>query len=114
MVYYLARLANWLCGKTPRRLRLSIAGAITVLIYYGWFTKRRVTIENYAQILGTSTSDPQARKLARLSWRDFGRYISDFFDMPNTTPQAVLARMKDETPAPGSFALVDEALSHGK
>lgn len=114
MVYYLARFANWLTGKTPRRLRLNIAGAITVLIYYGWFAKRRVTIENYAQILGTSTRDPQARRLARLSWRDFGRYISDFFYLPNTTSEAVLARMKDETPAPGSFALVDEALARGK
>lgn len=114
MVYYLARLANWLCGKTPRRLRLTIAGAITVLIYYGWFAKRRVTIENYAQIFGKPTSDPYVRKIARLSWRDFGRYISDFFYMPNTTPQAVLARMQDETPAPGAFATVDEALSHGK
>ncbi len=114
MVYYLARFANWLAGKAPRRLRLNVAGAITVLIYYGWFSKRRVTIENYAQILGSSTDDPRARRLARLSWRDFGRYVSDFFYLPNTTSAAVLARMKDETPAPGAFALVDEALAHGK
>jgi lauroyl/myristoyl acyltransferase len=114
MVYHLARLANWLTGKTPRRLRLSIAGAVTVLIYYGWFSKRRVTIENYAQIFGRPTSDPYVRTIARRSWRDFGRYISDFFYLPNTTPAAVLARMRDETPAPGSFALVDEALARGK
>ena len=103
MVYYLARLANWLCGKTPRRLRLTVAGAITVLIYYGWFAKRRVTIENYAQIFGKPTSDPYVRKIARLSWRDFGRYISDFFYMPNTTPQAVLARMQGRDAGTGGL-----------
>lgn len=114
MVYYLSRLANWLSGKVPRRLRLNIAGAVTVLVYYGWISKRRNTIANYAQILGSSPRDPRVRRLARRSWRDFGRYISDFFYLPNATSAQILARMRDETPAPGSFALVDEARARGK
>jgi lauroyl/myristoyl acyltransferase len=114
MVYYLSRLANWLSGKVPRRLRLNLAGAVTVLIYYGWISKRRNTIANYAQILGSSPRDPRVRWLARRSWRDFGRYISDFFYLPNATSAQILARMRDETPAPGSFALVDEARARGK
>jgi KDO2-lipid IV(A) lauroyltransferase len=114
MVYHLSRLANWLSGKAPRRLRLNLAGAVTILVYYCWFSKRRNTIANYAQILGSSPRDPHVRRIARHSWRDFGRYISDFFYLPNATPAQILARMRDETPAPGAFALVDEARARGK
>lgn len=114
MVYYLSRFASWLAGKVPRRIRLAVAGRVTELIYLLWVPKRRATIANYAQVLGLPASDPRPRWYARRSWRDFGRYISDFFYMPNTTPAAVKARMRDETPAPGAFALIDEARARGK
>lgn len=114
MVYYLIRFASWLAGKTPRPLRLALAGSVTVLIYYGWVSKRRVTIANMAQILGTTTRDPKARHLARISWRNFGRYVSDFVYMPNTTRDALLARIRDITPPPNAFARIDEARARGK
>lgn len=114
MVYYLTRLASWLAGHTPRPLRLAVAGPITLLIYYGWITKRRNTIANMAQVLGTTTSDPRAKRLARDSWRNYGRYISDFFYLPNATSQEILDRTVEDTPPPGSFARVDEALAPDK
>ncbi len=114
MVYYLIRFASWLAGKVPRRARMAVAGSITVLIYYGWISKRHVTTENMAQILGTSPSDPRARRLARISWRNFGRYVSDFIYLPNTTREAIVARLQDTTPPPGAYALVDEARAAGK
>jgi KDO2-lipid IV(A) lauroyltransferase len=114
MVYYLSRIASWLAGLVPRRARLAVAGRVTELVYFLWVGKRRVTIANYAQILGTTASDPRARWYARRSWRDFGRYVSDFFYMPNTTPAAVKARMVDETPAPGAFTQIDAARARGK
>ncbi|MGO8950868.1 MAG: lysophospholipid acyltransferase family protein [Ktedonobacterales bacterium] len=114
MAYYLIRFASWLAGKVPRKARLAIAGSITILVYYGWVSKRRFTIENMAQILGTSSSDPQAHRLARISWRNFGRYISDFIYIPNTTREAIVARLKDTIPPPGSYALVDKAREAGK
>src|SRR5271165_4632328 len=114
MVYYLIRVASWLAGRVPREARLAIAGSVTVLVYYAWISKRRVTIENMAQILGTSTSDPRAHRLARISWRNFGRYVSDFIYLPNTTRDAIVARLKDTTPSPGAYALVDEARAAGK
>jgi KDO2-lipid IV(A) lauroyltransferase len=114
MVYYLIRLASWLAGKVPRRARLVVAGFVTELIYFGWVGKRHVTIANMAQILGTTPSDPRARQLARRSWRNFGRYVSDFIYMPNTTRDAIIARLHDTNPAPGSFALIDEARARGK
>jgi lauroyl/myristoyl acyltransferase len=114
MVYYLIRFASWLAGKVPRRVRLSVAGVVTELIYVGWVSKRRVTIANMAQILGTSRDDPRARALARRSWRNFGRYVSDFISMPNTTREEIVARLHDTTPPPGSYALIAEARTRGK
>lgn len=114
MVYYLIRFASWIAGKVPRPARLAIAGFVTEMIYLGWVSKRHVTIENMATILGTTPRDPRARRLARASWRNFGRYVSDFIYLPNTTKEDILARLMDTTSPPGAFALIAEALSHGK
>jgi lauroyl/myristoyl acyltransferase len=114
MVYYLMRLASWLAGKVPRPVRLAVAGPVAELIYFGWIAKRRATIANMAQVLGTSPRDPRAVRLARRSWRNFGRYISDFLYLPNTTKEAIVFRIRDTNPPPGSLALVDEARAPGK
>jgi KDO2-lipid IV(A) lauroyltransferase len=114
LVYYLTRFASWLTARVPRPARLAIAGPLTVLVYYAWMAKRRATIANMAQVLGVPVSDPRAKRLARQSWRNYGRYISDFFYLPNATFDELVARMKDVTPPPGAFARIDEALAPGK
>lgn len=114
MVYYLSRFASWLAGHVPRPVRLAVAGPITMLVYYAWVAKRRVTIANMAHVLGVPDNDPRARRLARQSWWNYGRYISDFFYLPNATFDELLARMKDVTPPPGAFTLIDQALAPGK
>lgn len=114
MVYYLTRFASWLTARVPRPARLAIAGPLTVLVYYAWAAKRRATIANMAQVLGVSRSDPRAKRLARRSWRNYGRYVSDFFYLPNATFDELVARMKDVTPPPGAFGFIDQALAPGK
>ncbi|HEX2347945.1 MAG TPA: hypothetical protein VHI51_05850 [Ktedonobacterales bacterium] len=114
MVYWLTRLASWLTGKVPRRARLALAGPLTTLVYYAWVSKRRVTIANMAQVIGVSPDDPRARRLARQSWRNYGRYLSDFFYLPNASREQVMARVRDVTPAPGTFAGLDAAAAEGK
>lgn len=114
MVFWLTQAASWLSGKVPRPLRLAIGGLLTTLVYYVWVSKRRVTDANMARILGVEPSDPRARRLARDSWRNYGRYLSDFFDLPNFTSEAVLARMRDTSDEPGAFGRIDEALARGK
>ena len=114
MIYYLTRVASWLAGHIARPVRLALAGPITVLVYYAWAAKRRATIANMAQVLGVPENDPRARRLARQSWRNYGRYISDFFYLPNATFDELLPRMKDVSPAPGAFGFIDQALAPGK
>ncbi len=114
MVYWLTHFASWLAGKTPRRARLALAGPLTTLIYYAWVSKRRVTIANMAQILDVAPTDARARRLARQSWRNYGRYLSDFLYMPNSTTEQVMARMRDTSPPPGSLVNLANILAHGK
>ena len=114
MVYRLALFASWLAGKVPRPARLALAGQITTLIYYLWASKRRATVANMANALGVAPQDPRARRMARQSWRNYGRYLSDFFYLPNATREQVIERMHDTTAAPGAFAAVDDVLAQGK
>jgi lauroyl/myristoyl acyltransferase len=114
MVYWLTQFASWLAGKVPRRARLALAGPLTTLVYYAWASKRRVTIANMAQVLGVEQHDPRARRMARQSWRNYGRYLSDFFYLPNATREQVMARMSDTTVAPGVFPMLADAMARGK
>ena len=67
-----------------------------------------------AQVAGVSPDDPRARRLARQSWRNYGRYLSDFFYLPNASREQVMARVRDVSPAPGAFAGLDAAAAAGK
>lgn len=113
MVYWFTRLACWLAGRVPRGPRLWLSGALAELVYLLWVSKRRVTVANMAQVAGLSATHPRVRWLARRSWRNYGRYVSEFFFLPNATPQAVLARFHDTTPAPGWSGRLDQGLAAG-
>ncbi len=114
MVYWMTRLLVWLAGRVPRGPRMWLAGALTELVYFAWVTKRRVTIANMAQVLAVAPTDPKARWAARRTWRNYGRYVADFFYLPNTTPAAVVARLRDMTPAPGWRARLEKARADGR
>ncbi len=117
MVYWFMRIATWLAARTSRAVRWSVAGAVAVLVYYAWEAKRRTTIANMAQILGASPGDPRARRLARQSWRNYGRYAADFLNASGRGEPALhemRARLNDITPPPGAFALIDAARERGK
>ena len=113
MVYWGTRLLGWLAAKVPRRPRLLIGGALCVLVYWAWPAKRHVTIANMAQVLGTSTHDPRARRLARRSWRNYGRYVAEFFYLPTSSVTDVIGRLVDTTPTPGWTARLDTAIAAG-
>lgn len=117
MVYWLTRIATWLAARVPRNVRWPVAGAVAVLVYYAWGAKRRVTIANMAQILGSSPADPRAQRLARASWYNYGRYAADFLNASGRGAPALtemLGRLRDVTPPPGAFAALDVARERGK
>jgi KDO2-lipid IV(A) lauroyltransferase len=117
MRYWLLRAATWLAARVPRGARIGIAGVATTLVFYLWRSKQRATVANMAQIIGAGEHDPYAFRLARDSWRDHGRYISDFLAFsarPERTRDYVMAHWRDAQPAPGSLALLDVARAEGK
>ncbi len=117
MVYWFTRLATWLAARTPQAVRWPVAGTVALLVYHAWVAKRRVTIANMAQVLGSSPDDPRAHRLARDSWRNYGRYAADFLNASGRGEPALnetLARLCDVTPPPGAFATIDAAHEHGK
>jgi lauroyl/myristoyl acyltransferase len=113
VVYQVTRLMCWLAARVPRRARLLVGGALCELVYWAWPAKRHVTIANMAQVLGTESSDARARALARRSWRNYGRYVSEFFYLPSASVKEVLDRFVDMTPAPGWIARMDAAAAGG-
>jgi KDO2-lipid IV(A) lauroyltransferase len=117
MRYWLLRAATWLAARVPRGARIGVAGAATTLVFYLWRSKQRATVANMAQIIGAREHDPYAFRLARDSWRDHGRYISDFLAFsarPERVRDYVLAHWRDAMPAPGSLGLLDAARAEGK
>lgn len=113
MLYWLTRVLCWAAGHTPRRPRLLVAGALGELVYWLWAEKRRVTVRNMTQVLGLPPTHARVRWTARRSWRNYGRYVADFFYLPNTTVAAIAARLRDTAAPPGWSARMDAGRRDG-
>lgn len=115
MIYWLLRSATWLAHRVPDRPRRVIGGFLCEVVYWCWPEKRRHTINNMAHVLGCSASDRRARRLARQSWGNYGRYLGDFFNFPNVTGPQMLEHLVDVSPAEGGWMqIAKEGLARGK
>jgi KDO2-lipid IV(A) lauroyltransferase len=108
------RLMVWLAGHVPRRARLAVAGALAEAAFLVWRSKRLVTNANMAQVLGVMPDAPDARRAARRSWRNYGRYMAEFFYLPNAYVPDIIARIEDTTPAPGWRGRLEAVSSSGR
>ncbi len=95
MIYYMTRFGQRLAGIIPQNVRWALGGFFAQCAYWGWTSKRRATIFNYAVVLGLPASHPQVRRAARLSWRNYGRFLADFFDLPNHPASFFLEQITD-------------------
>lgn len=114
VIYWMTLVADWVCSRTPRRPRLWVSGGVGVLVYWLWPAKRHVTVANMAQVLGQPPNHPEVRAVARRSWRNYARYVSDLFALPGTTAEETLAHFEDTTPAPGWEGRFDRAHASGR
>lgn len=120
MLYVLMVIAQTLARIVPTRARWVIGGAVSEGIYWLWPAKRRATQQNMSVVLGLPVEHPEVRRVARLSWRNYGRFSSDLFDISNHTPGFYLDQLTDESgpPAPDgimrAFTLIDESRARGK
>ncbi len=94
-IYFLARSGNTLARWTPQSARHALGASIGAASYLGWPSKRQVTRLNMAQVTGRPAQDPYVQRLALTSWRNYGRYASDFISFPHPNIDQVVRNMRD-------------------
>jgi phosphatidylinositol dimannoside acyltransferase len=94
-IYFLARSGNTLSRWTPQSARHALGASIGAATYVGWPSKRFVTRLNIAQITGRPVHDPYVKHLAFASWRNYGRYASDFINFPHLNVENVVRNLRD-------------------
>ncbi|MBV9617012.1 MAG: lysophospholipid acyltransferase family protein [Ktedonobacteraceae bacterium] len=113
-VYWLARGGSTLAKWTPRPVRHTLGSVVSAGSYLGWRAKRRVTLQNMAQVTGRSPRDPYVQRLAFASWANYGRYASDFMYFPYMDIAACEANMRDLSQGGSWSQFLDQALEPGK
>jgi KDO2-lipid IV(A) lauroyltransferase len=67
------------------------------LVYWSWPQKRRILRHNMAGVLGLSPRDPQVRRLAIKSFRNYFKYLIEFLELPVlSSADEVVATMRIE------------------
>jgi KDO2-lipid IV(A) lauroyltransferase len=96
-VYWLARSGIAVAGRTPLRLRYGIASTVTWASYLGWRSKRLLTQENMAKVLGLPVTDTRVKRAALSSWSNYGKTAASLICLPYLEMPDVLARTEDLT-----------------
>jgi lauroyl/myristoyl acyltransferase len=96
-VYWLARSGIAVAGRTPRRVRDGLASAISSVSYLGWRSKRLVTQENMARVLGLPASDGRVKRAALSSWSNYGRTAASLLCLPYLDMLDIEAHTQDLT-----------------
>ena len=102
-IYLLARSGTTLSRWTPRTARHLLGGSVGAISYFGWSSKRYVTRLNLAQVTGRPINDPYVNYLAYASWRNYGRYASDFISFPHMKIEYVFRNLRDLSEGEGGW-----------
>jgi len=107
--YWGFRLAMALTARTPRRLGY-LLGALGGELYF-WANPRhsRKAVENFAVVLADDAGAPRVRDTARRAFRNYGKYLFDFFRLPSLDRDAFEAGV-----IAGGFEHLDAALARGR
>ncbi len=113
-LYWLARTGIAIAGKTPRPVRYTLSSGISSASYLGWRSKRLVTQQNMAKVLGLPVSDPRVRRAAFTSWSNYGRTASDLIYFPHMDMDEIEARTLDLTHDGTWHEFARQGLASGK
>jgi KDO2-lipid IV(A) lauroyltransferase len=97
VVYWLARAGIPAAGRTPLSVRYALASTVTSASYLGWRSKRQVTQENFARVMGLPASDLRVKRAALASWSNYGRTVASLICLPYMDLADVDARTVDLT-----------------
>lgn len=67
--------------------RLTYAGAVLSgeIAYVTWHRRRRITRENFAVVLGRHPDHPEVARIARRTFRNFAKYVTEIMRFPHLT-----------------------------
>jgi len=108
-LYWALRLAFALSGRVPLRWRYRLGMRGCEAVYWCWPAKRRNTIRNMDVVHRALGKPRRAPAAARASWRNYGRYVTDFLNLPHVSPAMVEARTRVE-----GWEHLDAAMARGK
>lgn len=91
LIYWLWRVGMLVTSRVPRRLSFAAASAMGSSAYYFLKLRRQVAKENFSIVLGRSPNDPEVRRVARLSFQNYARYLRDVMLYPGM-PMAELEK----------------------
>jgi len=92
MLYWALRVAFAISRHTPLTWRYRLVQRGCEAVYLAWPAKRRATRRTMAVVTGDRPDGRRADAAARASWRNYGGYIVDFFNLPNVSPQELTRR----------------------
>lgn len=88
--YYLYRLGQFLVQHLPLRLSYQVAGFLSDIHYYLSSRDRRNVKNNLRAILPVPVSEHELARLSRQVFRDFAKYLIDFFYAPGKIEKAYI------------------------
>lgn len=109
-LYLIIQVGAALSRIIPRRWRYLIGTAVGDIVFWVWPAKRRVLLENMAQIFDLPARDPVVRRHAVKSMRNYLKYLVEFLELPTlSSTDHVISSMS----IVGAEHL-EEALARGK
>lgn len=109
MIYWFWRFGMFLSGAAPRRVSRAVAAAMGNSAYYLMPMRRAVAKDNFAHVLGKHPSDPEVRRVARHSLRNYVCYLRDVMIYPSLSTLELEERITIRNPEH-----FEQALAKGK
>lgn len=112
MLYLALRVAFALSRHVPLAWHGRLGALGGEVFYWCWAAKRRNTVRNMAIVLGDPGEGGGGRRAAaaaRASLRNYGRYVTDFFNLPNLQSAEIVRRTRVY-----DWVHLDRALEAGK
>ncbi len=90
--------------------RLVYAGAVIggELAYFTWNDKRQIAKDNLAVVLGRNQGDPEVDRVARRSFRNFAKYLTEIMRFPSLRAHDLERMVQIDAPSFGNLRAARE------